>query len=84
MSREEGEKKIEFPPPPEKVDFLFGFEEKDEKLKKLEKFLFPAFLRLVRYEYCSKRLVHFISTKNPKNIRFFMRKGGGGGGFLRF
>ena len=59
----------------------FDFEERGKKLKKLEKFLFLAFLRLVRYKYYSRKLLQFISKTNPKNIRLFMRKGGL---FLRF
>ena len=54
---------------------------KDKKLKKLEKILLSAFLRLVRYEYYSRKLVHFISNTNPKNILLFLRKEGT---FLRF
>ena len=59
----------------EKVDF-FCFEEKGKKSKKLEKGLFPAFLRFVRYKFYSRKLLHFISKTNPKNIPLFVRKGG--------
>ena len=59
-----------------KVDFLY-FEEKGKKLK----CLFPAFLRFVRYKYYSRKLLHFISQKNLKNIRLFVKKGGT---FLKF
>ena len=52
-----------------------------KNLKKLETFLFPAFSRLVRYKYYSRKLFHFISKTIPQNIRVFMRKGGT---FLRF
>ena len=57
-----------------KKSTFFDFEERGKKLKKLEKFLFPAFLRLVRYKYYSRMLLQFISKTNPKNIRLFMRK----------
>ena len=55
---------------------LFYFEEKGN-----EKCLFPVFLRFVRYKYYSRKLLHFISQKNLKNIRLFVRKGGT---FLKF
>ena len=57
-----------------KKSSFFDFEESGKKLKKLEKFLFPSFLRLVRYKYYSRKLLQFISKTNPKNIRLFMRK----------
>ena len=57
-----------------KKSTFFDFEERGKKLKKLEKFLFPAFLRLVRYKYYSRKLLQYISNTNPKNTRLFMRK----------
>ena len=54
----------------------FYFEGKGKKLKKLEKFLFPAFLRFVRYKYYSTKLLHFISKTNPKKYPAFREKRG--------
>ena len=59
-----------------KVDFFFTLKKKAKSWKKLEKYLFPAFLRFVRYKYYSRKLLHFISTTNPRKYPAFREKRG--------
>ena len=53
-----------------KVDFFLLWR-KRQKVEKLEKCLFPAFLRFVIYKYYSRKLLHFISQKNFLKISGF-------------